>query len=226
MPIIDTDIAREFPGTIGGPYLDTAARGLLPRSAHAAITASLDGVLMGKAEKDAMFATIERTRERFAGLINARAGEIAITKNISEGLNTIAAALPWRAGDNVVVCRELEHPNNIIPWAGLTRRLGIEIRDVAARAGRLLAEDVIAAVDDRTRAVTLCEVSFSPGLRVDLAPIGKFTRARDIFFLVDGAQTAGIVHTDVEASGIDGFAVRSEERRVGKEGRSRGWRDE
>src|SRR5215813_12641346 len=109
---IDIDIAAEFPGLAGGPYLDTAARGLLPRSAHAAIEASLDSVLMGKADKDAMFATIERTRERFAGLINARAGEIAITKNISEGLNIIAAALPWQAGDNVVVCRELEHPNN------------------------------------------------------------------------------------------------------------------
>jgi hypothetical protein len=33
-------------------------------------------------------------------LINAQVGEIAITKNISEGFNVIAAALPWRAGDN------------------------------------------------------------------------------------------------------------------------------
>jgi cysteine desulfurase / selenocysteine lyase len=215
MPIIHPDVSSEFPGTIGGPFLDTAARGLLPRSAHAAITASLEGVLMGKAEKDVMFATVERARARFARLINARAGEIAITKNISEGLNIIAAALPWQAGDNVVLCRELEHPNNIFPWAGLKRRLGIEIRNVPARAGRLRAEDVLAAVDDRTRVLTLCEVSFSPGLRVELTPIGEFTRARDIFLLVDGAQTAGIVHTDVEASRIDGFAVSTQKGLLG-----------
>ena len=97
MPIIDIDMASEFPGSIGGPYLDTAARCLLPRSAHAAMLASLDSVLMGRANKDAMFATVERARERFARLINAEANEIAITKNISEGLNIIAAALPWRA---------------------------------------------------------------------------------------------------------------------------------
>ena len=36
---IDIDIAAEFPGLANGPYLDTAARGLLPRSAHAAIVA-------------------------------------------------------------------------------------------------------------------------------------------------------------------------------------------
>jgi len=215
MTKLDIDIASEFPGLAGGPYLDTAARGLLPRSAHTAITASLDSVLMGAAEKEAMFATVERARERFARLINAQAGEIAITKNISEGLNIIAAALPWRAGDNVVVCRQLEHPNNIFPWAGRARRLGIKIRDVLARDGRLLPEDVIAAIDERTRIVTLCEVSFSPGLRVDIAPIGKVTRARDIFFLIDGAQSAGIVHTDVEAASIDGLAVSTQKGLLG-----------
>lgn len=213
--MLGVDVATEFPGTAGGPYLDTAARGLLPRSAHAAITASLESVLMGSADKAAMFATVERARERFARLINARAGEIAITKNISEGLNIIGAALPWRRGDNVVLCRELEHPNNIFPWAGLADRLGIEIRDVPARDGQLLAEDVIAAVDDRTRLVTLCELSFSPGLRADIKPIGKVTRARDIFLLVDGAQSAGIIHTDVEEAGIDGLAVSTQKGLLG-----------
>src|SRR6185312_5304436 len=133
---IDIDIAAEFPGLAGGPYLDTAARGLLPRSAHAAITASLESSLMGTADKSAMFATVERARERFAKLINALPAEIAITKNVSEGLNIIGGALDWRRGDNVVLCRELEHPNNIFPWANLKQRLGVEIRDVGARDGQ------------------------------------------------------------------------------------------
>jgi cysteine desulfurase / selenocysteine lyase len=215
MSKLDIDVAAEFPGLAGGPYLDTAARGLLPRSAHAAITASLESMLLGTSDKPAMFATVERARERFADLINARANEIAITKNVSEGLNIIGAALPWCAGDNVVLCRELEHPNNIFPWTNLKRRLGIEIRDVRARDGRLAAEDVIAAIDGRTRLVTLCEVSFSPGLRADLKAIGKVTRARDVFLLVDGAQSVGIVHTDVEDTGIDGLAVSTQKGLLG-----------
>ena len=104
------DVAREFPGLAGGPYLDTAARGLLPRSAHAAITSALDGALFGTADKSAMFATLEEARAGFAALINAAADEIAITKNVSEGLNIIAAALPWQPRDNVVLCRELGLP--------------------------------------------------------------------------------------------------------------------
>jgi selenocysteine lyase/cysteine desulfurase len=158
---------------------------------------------------------VECARERFARLVNARPNEIAITKNVSEGLNIIGSALPWRAGDNVVLCRELEHPNNIFLWANLKQRLGIEIRNVRARDGQLVAEDVIAAVDERTRLVTLCEVSFSPGVRVDMKTIGKVTRARDIFLLVDGAQSVGIVHTDVEDAGIDGLAVSTQKGLLG-----------
>jgi cysteine desulfurase/selenocysteine lyase len=209
------DIASEFPGLAGGPYLDTAARGLLSRSAHAAAADCLDGALQGAADKAAMFASLEEARRRFAGLINAGADDIAITKNVSEGLNIIAAALPWRPQDNVVVCRELEHPNNIFPWAALKRRLGIEIRDVPARAGRLAAADVIAAIDARTRLLTLSEVSFSPGLRTELGPIGRVTRARDIFLLVDGAQSVGVMHTDVAQSAIDGLAVSTQKGLLG-----------
>jgi cysteine desulfurase/selenocysteine lyase len=215
MSRLDIDVAAEFPGLAGGPYLDTAARGLLPRSAHTAITASLDSVLMGAADKSAMFATVERARNRFAKLINARPTEIAITKNVSEGLNIIGAALDWRQGDNVVVCRALEHPNNIFPWANLKQRLGIEIRDVRTRDGQLSAEDVIAAIDGRTRLVTLCEVSFSPGLRADIKAIGEVTRPRDIFLLVDGAQSVGVLHTDVEDTGIDGLAVSTQKGLLG-----------
>ncbi len=203
----EIDVGQEFPGIAAGPYLDTAARGLLPRSAHAAITAALEHALLGTSDKAAMFATLERARTRFARLINASAPEIAITKNVSEGLNMVAAALPWRPRDNVIVCRELEHPNNIFPWMALQRRFGIEIRDVRARAGRLAAADVLEAIDARTRLVTLSQVSFSPGLRTDVAPIGRATRARDIFLLVDGAQSVGVVDTDVAAAGIDGLAV-------------------
>ena len=215
MSKLDIDVAAEFPGIAAGPYLDTAARGLLPRSAHAAITASLESVLLGTANKSAMFATVERARERFACLINARPGEIAITKNVSEGLNIIGAALPWRPGDNVVVCRELEHPNNIFPWVNLKRRQGINIREVRARDGQLSTEDVIAAIDDHTRLVTVCEVNFSPGLRADIKSLGNVTRARDIFLLVDGAQSVGIVHTDVDEAGIDGLAVSTQKGLLG-----------
>ena len=75
-----------------------------------------DRHVAGDIDKPAMFATVERARERFASMVNATPDEIAIAKNSSEALNMIAASLPWSPGDNLVLCPELEHPNNVYPW--------------------------------------------------------------------------------------------------------------
>jgi cysteine desulfurase/selenocysteine lyase len=164
----------------------------------------------GSWDKQEELATIERTRESFARLINADADEIAITKNASEGLNAIAAALPWEAGDNVVFCPELEHPNNVYPWLNLQRRVGIEVRTVEPDDGRLPSDRLAAAMDERTRLVTVPTVSFSPGFITDLSPIAQACSETGTFFLVDAAQSVGVEHTDVEALGVDGLAVASQ----------------
>ena len=81
-------------------------------------------------------------------MINAQTDEIAITKNVSEGLNAIIAALDLKAGDNVVLCPDLEHPNNVYPWLHLRERLGVEIRTVTGNNGHMPIEDMIVAMDE------------------------------------------------------------------------------
>ena len=122
---IPKDIRDRFPATRDGVYLATSARGLIPREVHHAVAADLDARLNGTTDKAEMFAAVENARAGLARLINAGPDEIAITKNVSEGLNAIATALPWAAGDNVVMCSEIEHPNNLYPWLNLRARLGL-----------------------------------------------------------------------------------------------------
>ena len=62
------------------------------------------------------------------------ASEIAFMKNTSDGLNTIAAGLGLRPGDNVVVCPEFEHANNIYPWQN-RQQDGLEVRFVPMSGG-------------------------------------------------------------------------------------------
>ena len=205
-----SSIAEQFPGAEGVTYLDTAARSLLPLSTKMAMEQHLENRLLGRADKAFMFAAVEEARRRFADLINAEADEIAITKNVSEGLNIIATAFPWKAGDNVVLCPDLEHPNNVYPWFNLRDRAGIEIKAVPGRDGHISANDLIDAIDDRTRVVSLSTVSFSPGFRTKVEPVGKACRERGVFLLADGAQSVGILHTDVEHLGLDGLAVSTQ----------------
>tara|TARA_B100000809_G_scaffold205905_1_gene207835 strand:- start:41 stop:1252 length:1212 start_codon:yes stop_codon:yes gene_type:complete len=208
-------MAEQFPGTEGVTYLDTAARGLLPLAAKMAVESHLDDRLLGRADKASMFAAVEEARGRFADLINAEADDIAITKNVSEGLNIIATAFPWEARDNVVLCLDLEHPNNIYPWLNLRDRAGIGIKAVPGRDGHISADALIDAIDDRTRVVSLSTVSFSPGFRTEVEPVGKACRERGVFLLADGAQSVGILHTDVEQLGLDGLAVSTQKGLLG-----------
>lgn len=213
-----SDIAAlraKFPGAARGVYMDTAARGLLSADSRAAIDALLEDRLQGAGDKGAMFGLIERVRERYARLINAEPDEIAFTKNVSEGLNAIIAAFDWRAGDNMVLCADLEHPNNVIPWRHLARRRGVEMRAVAPRDGRIPAEAVADAMDGRTRMVSASSVTFAPGFRTDMAAIGGHCRGRGALFLVDGVQSVGILATDVADLRIDAMAVSTQKGLLG-----------
>src|SRR6185503_12944652 len=125
-----------FPGATEQLYLDTAGRNLISKAVRAAIDQYLDGRMFG-GDKKAMFATVERARAGYAEMIGVTPAEIAITKNISDGINMVAHSIDWREGDNVVVCGDVEHPNNIYPWVHAARLYGAEVRNVRSRDGHV-----------------------------------------------------------------------------------------
>jgi selenocysteine lyase/cysteine desulfurase len=195
-------------------YMDVAARCVLSRATRATLDEWLDGQMLGVAEKKKYFDMIERTRGRFAELIGAAADEIAYAKNISDGINMIATAWHWRKGDNVILCPELEHPNNVYPWLNL-RRYGLETRFVPPRDGHIPVDEMIERMDGGTRMVAVSSVTFSPGFRTDVARLGRACRQRDVLLLVDAAQSAGVLHTDVRRDLVDALAVSTQKGLLG-----------
>ena len=189
-----------FPGLQSKTYFDTASRGLLASPSITAINAMLERRLMGTADKAEMFALIERVRALVAQLIHAQSPtEIAYTKNVSEGLNIVASAVDWKRGDKVILCPELEHPSNLYPWLNLAERVGIEIVYIHSHDGFMPVEEMIAAIDDRTKVVTCSFVTFAPGLRSDLQRLAEVCDAREVLLLVDAAQGIGILDLDVSS---------------------------
>jgi selenocysteine lyase/cysteine desulfurase len=198
--------ADEFPVVGRSTYLSICDSTALSRRVRAAVDEFLDHVMYWRETRAVREQRVDGARDKFARLIGAASAEIAIVKNVSEGINAIATAIPWRAGDNVVLCAGLEHPNNVLPWVHL-RRLGVELRAVEPVAGAIEPAAMIAAIDDRTRVVTASSVTFAPGLRVDLGVIGAACRRRDVLFLVDAVQSAGILSLDVARDNIDALVV-------------------
>jgi len=213
-----TDIAQaheDFPATARWTYMDVAARGLLPQVARDALAAHLDERLLAEVDKNGYFDLIERVRGRFAKHINAAsAEEVTFTKNITEGIAAIAAAIDWQPGDNVVICPEIEHPANVYAWLNLQRH-GVELRMVTSRAGMMPVDEMIAKIDSRTRVVTCATVTFAPGFRTDLAVLGAACRSRGVMFVVDAAQSIGVLADDVQNLNIDAYAVSTQKGLLG-----------
>jgi len=196
----------EFPATKNCLYLNGCDTTLIGRRTRAAVDRYLDNMMFKRGAKADDEKVLDRAREKFARLVQAQPDEIALTRNVSEGINAIAQAMPWTPGDNVVLCTEIEHPNNIYPWLHLRRR-GVEVRSVPARAGAIDVEAMVDAIDSRTRVLSCSTVSFCPGFRADLDALGAACRERSVFFLVDAVQSTGILQHDMARSRIDGLAT-------------------
>ena len=209
-----TQAYRDFPATERWTYMDVSARGLLPRCARDALVTHLDERMFAELDKYGYFDMIERVRGRFARHLNAAPDEIAFTKNVTEGIAAIAAAIDWKSGDNVIICPEIEHPANVYAWLNMQRR-GVEVRMVAPRAGMLPVDEVVGRMDGRTRAVTCATVSFAPGYRTDLAALGAACRSRGVLLVVDAAQSVGVLENDVERLQIDALAASTQKGLLG-----------
>ena len=202
-----SDARALFPGTGNQVYLDVSLNGLMPTPARDAAVRHMESRVMGTADKAEIHAQAERVRGQVAVLLSASPDEVAITKNVSEGLNLFAAALDWREGDNVVFCPELEHPNNVFLWYNLQKTRGVEARAVPAADGHIPVSAMREAMDERTRLVTASSVTFSPGFISDIPTLAREARTRGVLTLVDAAQSAGSLNTDVRTLGVDALAL-------------------
>ena len=121
----------------------------------------------------------------------AGAREIALLKNTSEGLATVAMGLDWRAGDRIVAFRE-EFPANQYPWQRLEAK-GVRIE-------WLSAADPLDKIDEAAkgaRLLALSFVQFLTGHRADLNAIGEICHRRGAIFVVDAIQGLGVFPLDV-----------------------------
>ena len=205
----DALIRSEF-SELRGSYLDVAARGPLPLSAKRAAESILRAQSQGSVPKEEWLNLAETVRAKSARLLGARPDEVALTKNTSEGLNIVAAGLQLKAGDRIVVAPTAEHPNNVLPWLWQAQRRGAEVVLVTPSASESLEQALIHRIDNRTRLVAVTEVDFGTGRRTDLTVLGNACRAHGAFFLVDAAQSSGVLRQDMATQPVDAWATATQ----------------
>jgi cysteine desulfurase/selenocysteine lyase len=198
-------------------YLNHAAVAPWPRRTAAAVKAFAEQNHRRGSVDYAQWLKTERTlRHRAQRLINAgSADDIALVKNTSEGLSLVAYGLDWHDGDHIVSTNQ-EFPSNRIVWESL------QGRGVALRCADLSGEDpegaILAAMDDRTRLVSVSSVQYATGLRLDLVRLGTACRERGILFCVDAIQSLGALRFDAQACHADFVVADAHKWMLGPEG--------
>jgi cysteine desulfurase/selenocysteine lyase len=108
-----------------------------------------------------------------------------------------------RPGDHVITTN-LEHNSVSRPLRALEIGGVIALTRVPADTGGTIDPAAIrAAITPKARLIAICHASNVLGTVQPIADIGQLAREREILFLVDAAQTAGVLPIDVQQMGID-----------------------
>ncbi len=134
-------------------------------------------------------------REALAVLFKAEDSEnIAFTANVTEAINLGLQGL-LQPGDHVITT-SMEHNSVARPLYAMSR-LGIEWTAVPCNPdGGLDVRLVEKAIRPNTRLICMLHASNLTGTIMPIADVGKIARERGIVFMIDAAQTAGILERD------------------------------
>jgi cysteine desulfurase/selenocysteine lyase len=203
----------QFPVTANLVYMNHAAVAPLCKPAADAMKALADDCLsFGSLHYDQWLAAYEGLRKSAATMINCSPREIAIVKNTSEGIATIAMGFKWRTGDKIVAFNE-EFPANVYPWLRLASQ-GVEIR-------WLSIFDPLERIEEACRGARLLAISFVQylsGFRADLNAVGDICARHGVFFFVDAIQGLGAFPLDVRRARIHALAADGHKWLLGPEG--------
>ncbi|AFV11178.1 cysteine desulfurase Csd [Thermacetogenium phaeum DSM 12270] len=157
------------------------------------------------------------TRESLARLFNIKdSSRIAFTVNVTEAINIALKGL-LEPGDHVVIS-SMEHNAVVRPLHALKDK-GVELTVVRCSPDGTLDPSLLEqALTLRTRLVCLLHASNITGTIMPVAEVGRIVRRKGILFMVDAAQSAGVLPVDVEEQNIDLLAFTGHKGLLGPQG--------
>jgi cysteine desulfurase family protein len=161
---------------------------------------------------------LDDARHRLNRFFNGRTPDRWIfTLNGTDALNMAFKGV-LNDGDHVITT-DLEHNSVSRPLVALAEAKRITLTRIASDSGGTVDPAAIAAAFmPKTRLVAVTHASNVLGTVQPVAEIGKLVRARDALFLVDAAQTAGVIPIDVQAACIDLLAFPGHKSLLGPTG--------
>lgn len=203
-------------------YFDNAATTLhKPQEVIDAVIKAMTS--MGNAGRGNTSASMEAThtifeaRENIAKFFNIEdSSNIAFTSNSTEALNT-AIKGTLKSGDHVITTM-LEHNSVLRPLYEMEKK-GVEISFIETdNLGNPLYANINKLVKSNTKAIICTHASNLTGNLVDIKFIGNLCKEKNLLFIVDVSQTAGVFPIDVKKMNIDILCFTGHKSLLGPQG--------
>lgn len=148
---------------------------------------------------------VDEARKSIAALFNIKdCDRVIFTLNATDALN-MAIKGSLNAGDHVITS-SMEHNSVTRPLYGLREK--IEVTKVqCAEDGTLDPGDIKKAIRANTRVIVLTHASNVTGTVMPVKEVGDLARSAGIIFILDAAQTAGLLDIDVVKMNVDLLAA-------------------
>ena len=191
--------ARErFSIPAGLTYLDGNSLGALPVATVARVEELISDQwgedLISSWNKHGWIDAPTRVAAKLAPIVGAKSNELLIADSTSVCLfKLLAAAVRARPGRRVILTQEGNFPTDTYVAEGLAEMLGMELRLAAP-------DDITAAINGNTAAVTLTHVDYRSGARLDMPAVNEAARSQGSVVVWDLSHSAGAIELDLNGT--------------------------
>lgn len=208
--VIDLAAERALtPGCLDKVFLDSAGSSLPPRPVVDAVVAHLrrEAEIGGYRAAAERAEDLEGLRDSLGRLLGCDPDLIALTDSATRAWNQFVTALPWSAGDRILVGSN-EYASNAIALLQRARLSGCTVEVVPSDAdGRLDLEALATLLDERVRLVSLVHVATNSGRVNPVHEVVDLAHRAGALVLLDACQSVGQLALDVEDLGVDALSA-------------------
>ena len=151
----------------------------------------------------------EESKHLVKEFINANSHEeIIYTSGTTESMNFIARIIEQDVEDgDEIILTYMEHHANLVPWQQLAIRKNLTLRFLDLdELGRININQLKELINDKTKIVSICHASNVLGSINPVYEIGSLLKDKDIYFVVDAAQSVPHMKIDVDKMNCDFLA--------------------
>ncbi len=152
----------------------------------------------------------DNVRNIVKDFINAEApNEIVYTSGTTESLNLAVFGFfknKLSEGDEILISKA-EHASNVLPWLALEKEKKIKVKYIPLDENyELTLDNLESSLTDKTKVISIAHISNVIGDIRDIEKIGKICKEKNIYFVVDAAQSVSHIPIDVVKANVSFLA--------------------